>query len=53
MPQGFRKPTAAATLRPIRAGNFLRVAKSPWPPAPLLPPTVTSGLAAGLKSNLK
>ena len=50
MPHGFMNPAEAATPRFMRAGNVLRFARSPWPPAPLPPPGF--GLALGLKSYL-
>lgn len=50
MPHGFMNPAEAATPRFMRAGNVLRFARSPWPPAPYPPPRL--GLALGLKSYL-
>lgn len=51
IPQGFKKPTDAATPRLISAGKFLRFARTPEPPRPVPPPGL--GFTARLKLYLK
>ncbi len=51
IPHGLRKPTDAATPRPMRAGKFFLFARTPEPPRPVPPPGL--GLAARLKLYLK